>query len=140
MTLTGRFVALLALGALPIVLLGSTPGTAAAALGLWVLALLGLGILDLSLAGSPRKMILSRSLPSRVRLGESVTSDLYLTNTGTRRLSTVVRDAWQPSAGAGNNRTPLVLPSGERRLVSLPLTPGRRRRRRDRDRDEEGQS
>ncbi|TFC80451.1 DUF58 domain-containing protein [Cryobacterium cheniae] len=130
MTLTGRFVALLALGALPIVLLGSTPGTAATVLGLWVLALLGLGILDLILAGSPRKMILSRSLPSRVRLGESVTSDLYLTNTGARRLTTVVRDAWQPSAGAGNNRTPLVLPPGERRLVSLTLTPLRRGERR----------
>lgn len=130
MTLTGRFVALLALGVVPIVLLGNTPGRAAAVLGLWVLALLGLGILDLSLGGSPRKIVLSRSLPSRVRLGESVTSDLYLTNTGPRRLNLVVRDAWQPSAGAGNNRTPLVLPPGERRLVSLPLTPLRRGERR----------
>ena len=130
MTLTGRFVALLALGVVPIVLLGSTPGRAAAVLGLWVLALLALGILDLTLAGSPRKIVLSRSLPSRVRLGESVTSDLYLTNNGTRRLALVVRDAWQPSAGAGNNRTPLVLPPGERRLVSLTLTPLRRGERR----------
>ncbi|TFD01874.1 DUF58 domain-containing protein [Cryobacterium sinapicolor] len=130
MTLTGRFVALLALGVVPIVLLGSTPGRAAAVLGFWVLALLGLGILDLSLAGSPRKVALSRSLPSRVRLGESVTSDLYLTNTGPRRLNLMVRDAWQPSAGAGNNRTPQVLPPGERRLVSLSLTPNRRGERR----------
>jgi uncharacterized protein (DUF58 family) len=129
-TLTGRFVALLALGVVPIVLLGSTPGMAAAVLGLWVLALLGLGILDLTLAGSPRQIALSRSLPTRVRLGESVTSDLYLTNTGARRLNLVVRDAWQPSAGAGNNRTPLVLPPGERRLVSLTLTPLRRGERR----------
>ena len=103
---------------------------AAAVLGLWVLALLGLGILDLTLAGSPRQIALSRSLPTRVRLGESVTSDLYLTNTGARRLNLVVRDAWQPSAGAGNNRTPLVLPPGERRLVSLTLTPNRRGERR----------
>ncbi len=130
MTLTGRFVALLALGVVPIVLLGSTPGMAAAVLGLWVLALVGLGILDLTLAGSPRTIVLSRNLPPRVRLGESATSDLYLTNNGTRRLNMVVRDAWQPSAGAGNNRTPLVLPPGERRLVSLTLTPLRRGERR----------
>ena len=130
MTLTGRFVALLTLGVVPIVLLGSTPGRAAAVLAAWVLALLGLGILDLTLAGSPRQIALSRILPSRVRLGESVTSDLYLTNTGSRRLNMMVRDAWQPSAGAGNNRTPLVVPPGERRLVSLQLTPRRRGERR----------
>ena len=130
MTLTGRFVALLTLGVVPIVLLGSTPGRAAAVLAAWVLALLGLGILDLTLAGSPRQIALSRILPSRVRLGESVTSDLYLTNTGSRRLNMMVRDAWQPSAGAGNNRTPLVVPPGERRLVSLQLTPHRRGERR----------
>ncbi|TFC38008.1 DUF58 domain-containing protein [Cryobacterium sp. TMT2-14] len=130
MTLTGRFVALLALGVVPIVILGSTPGMATAVLGLWVLALVGLGILDLGQAGSPRKIVLSRSMPSRVRLGESVTSDLYLTNTGGRRLTMVVRDAWQPSAGTGNNRTPLVLPPGERRLVSLRMTPTRRGERR----------
>ena len=130
MTLTGRFVALLTLGVVPIVLLGSTPGRAAAVLAAWVLALLGFGILDLTLAGSPRQIALSRILPSRVRLGESVTSDLYLTNTGSRRLNMMVRDAWQPSAGAGNNRTPLVVPPGERRLVSLQLTPHRRGERR----------
>ena len=130
MTLTGRFVALLTLGVVPIVLLGSTPGRAATVLAAWVLAVLGLGILDLTLAGSPRQIALSRILPSRVRLGESVTSDLYLTNTGSRRLNMMVRDAWQPSAGAGNNRTPLVVPPGERRLVSLQLTPHRRGERR----------
>jgi uncharacterized protein (DUF58 family) len=129
-TLTGRFVALLALGVVPIVLLGRTPGAAAAVLGLWVLFVLALGILDLALAGSPRRVALARSLPSRVRLGETVTSDLYLTNTGTRRLNLVVRDAWQPSAGAGNNRTKLALPPGERRVVSLRLTPLRRGERR----------
>ncbi|TFC94129.1 MULTISPECIES: DUF58 domain-containing protein [Cryobacterium] len=130
MTLTGRFVALLALGVVPIVLFGRASETAATVLGLWVVAVLALGILDLILAGSPRRVALARSLPSRVRLGETVTSDLYLTNTGTRRLNMVVRDAWQPSAGAGNNRTKLALPPGERRVVSLRLTPHRRGERR----------
>ena len=130
MTVTGRFVALLALGALPIILLGRTGPEALGLLGLWLLLVLLLGILDLLLAASPRTIALERSLPSRVRLGESVTSELYLTNNGPRRLRGVVRDAWQPSAGAGNNRTPVSIPSGERRLVSLVLKPFRRGERR----------
>ena len=130
MTVTGRFVALLALGALPIILIGRTGPEALGLLGLWLLLVLLLGILDLLLAASPRTVALERSLPSRVRLGESVTSELYLTNNGPRRLRGVVRDAWQPSAGAGNNRTPVSIPSGERRLVSLVLKPFRRGERR----------
>ena len=130
MTVTGRFVALLALGALPIILIGRTGPEALGLLGLWLLLVLLLGILDLLLAASPRTIALERSLPSRVRLGESVTSELYLTNNGPRRLRGVVRDAWQPSAGAGNNRTPVSIPSGERRLVSLVLKPFRRGERR----------
>ena len=130
MTVTGRFVALVALGVVPIVALGRTPGTAALVLGLWLLVVLGAGTLDLALAGSPRTLSLVRSLPARVRLGETVMSDLYLTNTGTRRLRAIVRDGWQPSAGAGNNRTPVLIPPGERRLVSLRLAPSRRGERR----------
>jgi uncharacterized protein (DUF58 family) len=127
---TGRFALLVALGVVPVVLLGRTEEAATAVLALWLVATLALGVLDLSLAGSPRTISLARSLPARVRLGESVTSALYLTNTGRRRLDAVVRDAWQPSAGAGNNRTPVTIPVGERRLVSLRLTPLRRGERR----------
>ncbi|TFD77350.1 DUF58 domain-containing protein [Cryobacterium fucosi] len=130
MSVTGRFVALVALGVVPIIAFGRTPGTAGTVLGLWLLLVLGAGTLDLTLAGSPRSLSLTRSLPARVRLGETVTSDLYLTNTGSRRLRAIVRDGWQPSAGAGNNRTPVLIPPGERRLVSLRLAPSRRGERR----------
>ncbi|TFB53918.1 DUF58 domain-containing protein [Cryobacterium tagatosivorans] len=130
MALTGRFVALVALGALPIVLLGRTVPEALGVLGVWLGLVLALGLLDLSLAASPRSLALERDLPGRVRLGETVTSSLALTNTGRRALHGVVRDAWQPSAGAGNNRTPVAIPPGERRVVSLLLTPFRRGERR----------
>ena len=130
MTVTGRFALLVALGVVPIVLLGRTTAAALGVLGVWLIAVLLLGILDLSLAASPRALTLERRLPSRVRLGEQVTSELYLTNTGRRRMLAVVRDAWQPSAGAGNNRTRLTVPPGERRRVSLTLTPFRRGERR----------
>jgi uncharacterized protein (DUF58 family) len=130
MTITGRFVTLLALGVVPIVLLGHSLATAAGVLGLWVLFAVALGVADLLLAASPRRLSITRSLPSRVRLGESVTSELYVSNTGRRMLHAVVRDAWQPSAGAGNNRSRVSIPPGERRLVTLVLTPFRRGERR----------
>ncbi len=130
MTVTGRFVALVALGVVPIVLLGRTAEAAAAVLAVWLCAALVLALGDLALAASPRAVLLARELPGRVRLGETVTSELYVTNTGRRRLRGVVRDAWEPSAGAGNNRSPIDIPPGERRLVSLALRPFRRGERR----------
>ncbi|POH64456.1 MULTISPECIES: DUF58 domain-containing protein [Cryobacterium] len=126
MTLTGRFVLLVALGVVPIVLLGDTSTRALAVLAGWLLLALTLGSIDLALAASPRRLTLARVLPSRVRLGEEVTSELYLRNDGPRRLRGIVRDGWQPSAGAGNNRTAVTLPPGERRLVELTLVPTRR--------------
>ncbi|MBX0300871.1 DUF58 domain-containing protein [Cryobacterium sp. 1639] len=126
MALTGRFVLLLALGVVPLVLLDGTAVTAPVVLAGWVLFALLLGGIDLALAASPRALTVDRVLPTRVRLGETVTSELYLGNTGERRLRGVVRDGWQPSAGAGNNRTAVTLPAGERRLIELTLRPTRR--------------
>jgi uncharacterized protein (DUF58 family) len=126
MALTGRFVLLVALGVVPIVLLGNTVGSALAVLGAWLAFAVLLGGIDLALAASPRALAVSRALPARVRLGEEVMSELFLTNDGSRPLRGVVRDGWQPSAGAGNNRTRVTLPAGERRLITLPLRPTRR--------------
>jgi len=126
MALTGRFVLLLTLGVVPLVLLDGTAVTAPVVLAGWVLFALLLGGIDLALAASPRALTVDRVLPTRVRLGETVTSELYLGNTGERRLRGVVRDGWQPSAGAGNNRTAVTLPAGERRLIELTLRPTRR--------------
>ncbi|KFF59568.1 hypothetical protein JF66_10380 [Cryobacterium sp. MLB-32] len=130
MTFTGRFVVLVALGVIPVVLLGGTIPRAFVVLGLWMLFVFLLGGLDLLLTASPRSVTFERTVPARVRLGETVMSQLAITNTGTRRLNALVRDAWQPSAGAGNNRTLVAIPPRERRLVTLPLTPFRRGERR----------
>jgi len=130
MTLTGRFVFLVALGVVPIIFFGTTVMAAAAVLALWLLLVLVLGGIDLALAASPRAVTVERILPARVRLGESITSTLYLTNTGRRRLVALVRDAWQPSAGAGRNRSRVVIAPGERGLVPVTLTPFRRGERR----------
>jgi uncharacterized protein (DUF58 family) len=123
--LTGRFVALLALGAVPIVLLGQ-PWVLLA----WIGLVAALTALDIALAGSPREVRIARELPARVRLGESVRAELLLTNRGKRTIRGIVRDAWQPSAGAAETRHPLALPAGERRAVTTVLTPFRRGERR----------
>jgi len=130
MTLTGRFVALVALGVIPLVWLGDTLPRASMVLGLWLLFAVLLGAADLLLAASPRSVTLERNLPARVRLGEVIFSELFVTNTGPHRLRAVVRDAWQPSAGAGPNRTSVSVPPGERRLVTVTLRPFRRGERR----------
>ncbi|WP_368498948.1 DUF58 domain-containing protein [Herbiconiux sp. A18JL235] len=130
MALTGRLVALLAVGIVPVVLLGELYGRAALALLGWLALIVLLVVVDLLLAASPRRVSLDRTLPGRVRLGETATSTLYLTNTGRRMLRAVVRDAWQPSAGPSTNRSRVEVPAGERRAVTVALTPFRRGERR----------
>ncbi|CAN5203350.1 DUF58 domain-containing protein [soil metagenome] len=128
MAISGRFVILVAVGIVPIVIFGAVPG--AADPGLWLLAWIVFVVIalavDLAIAGSPRRLSLQRELPGRVRLGETTSATLYLTNAGRRRITGVVRDAWQPSAGAGATRTRLTLPAGERRAIVTALTPFRR--------------
>jgi uncharacterized protein (DUF58 family) len=109
----------------PIVLLGQ-PWVLLA----WIALVIAVAEVDLTLAASPRKVRISRDLPARVRLGETVRGDLLITNRGSRTIHGIVRDAWQPSAGAELTRHPLTVPAGERRMVSTMLTPFRRGERR----------
>src|SRR6201747_2691458 len=67
MAISGWFVALVAFGALPVIVTGQP-----VVLALWLVLVVALGVLDLVLAGSPRAVVLSRDLPWRVRLGETV--------------------------------------------------------------------
>jgi uncharacterized protein (DUF58 family) len=124
-TLTGRFVVLLALGVVPVVLIGA-PWVWIA----WLLIVVLLTALDLLAAPSPRAVRVTRDLPARVRLGETVRAEAILTNTGRRTIRGTVRDAWQPSAGAATTKHALLLPGGERRTFATTLTPFRRGERR----------
>ncbi|MFD3448536.1 DUF58 domain-containing protein [Microbacteriaceae bacterium 4G12] len=130
MAVTGRFVALLALGALPVVLFGADPAAGATVLAAWVAGCVLLGVLDLCLAASPRAVAIERELPGRLRLGETAASLLFLTNRGRRTLRGRVRDGWSPSAGAPSTRAALRIPPGERRVLEQALTPFRRGERR----------
>ena len=125
MAVSGWFVALVALGVVPLVVLNN-----AAVLPLWLILVVLLAIIDLLLAGSPRALVLNRTLPARVRLGESVPASLTLANTGRRRVRGTLRDAWQPSAGPLTTRHALLVPVNESRTVVTTLTPFRRGERR----------
>ena len=121
MAVSGWFVALLALGIVPVVAFGD-----ALALVGWLLLVVAVGAVDLALAGSPRAVTLGRKLPARVRLGDTATSSLTITNRGRRGIRGIVRDAWSPSAGASPTRARIAIPAGERRAVTTSLTPFRR--------------
>lgn len=121
MTVTGRAVALAAAGVVPVLL-----APAAATVLAWAAVVVVLCALDLALAASPAQVRVERDAPGAVRLGESATSTVVLTNDGRRTVRGLVRDAWQPSAGADANRHAVTLAPGESRRVQTRLTPRRR--------------
>lgn len=125
MAFSGWFVLVVAAGIIPLVA-SNEPLVLPAWLGFAAL----LATVDLAIAGSPRKIRLVRELPERIRLGETATSVLFATNLGRRTVRGIVRDGWEPSAGARPTRAPVTIPSGERRALSIGLTPFRRGERR----------
>ena len=125
MAISGWFVLLVAFGIVPIIATGEP-----VVFLLWIGFALLLGVLDLILAGSPRRVEVSRTVPSRVRLGETAASTLVLDNRGRRTVRAVLRDGWQPSAAATPLRHRITVPAGERRAVTTALTPFRRGERR----------
>ncbi|WP_250448050.1 DUF58 domain-containing protein, partial [Actinotalea sp. C106] len=121
MTITWRAVALMALGLLPVLLVPASGVVLA-----WAVLVVLACALDVALAASPRQVAISRSVPTSVRLTEASRSTLVVTNRSRRRLRALVRDAWQPSAGATENRHEVDLPPGEARRLVTPLVPTRR--------------
>lgn len=120
MSLTGRTV-LLALGGLLPVLLSPSFATVL----LVVSVLVVLVVVDVLLAAPVSSLQLVRSGASACRLGDSAAVELAVTN-GPRPLRAVLRDAWVPSAGASPRTHSLVIPPGERRVLTTTLLPTRR--------------
>ncbi|WP_395639262.1 DUF58 domain-containing protein [Pseudolysinimonas sp.] len=125
MAVSGWFVLLVAVGVVPVVLLDGVPGAV-----LWAGVLAAVIAVDLILAGSPAALEFARDLPARLRLGESAAVRLAIANPGRRTVRGVLRDAWEPSAGARPNRHRLTLAAGDSTVVTSTLTPVRRGERR----------
>ncbi|QIG38289.1 DUF58 domain-containing protein [Microbacterium sp. 4R-513] len=126
MYVTGRLPLLVALGAVPVVLLSLAGVDAWATAAGWLLLCLVAAVTDAAAAASARGLRVERRIPRRTLLGQRVETELWLTNPGVRRIRGRVRDAWQPTAGAPPERLPLDLPGGERRRLVVPLLPRRR--------------
>jgi len=129
MAITGWFVLLVALGAVPVVALSTVAPAGLVLLG-WLALVVVLAGLDLALAASPRALRLQRQTDARVRLTETARATLLISNPTRRTLRGRIRDAWEPSAGARPSRHTVVVPPGERRAVVTELTPWRRGERR----------
>ncbi len=125
MFLTGRTALLVGLGVVPLVLLAGAGWPAWPVTLGWLALCVALVAVDAASAADPATLAVQRVLPSRVRLGEPVAGELWL-RAGRRRVRGMVRDAWQPTAGAPLSRAAIDIPAGERRLVRVPLLPRRR--------------
>jgi uncharacterized protein (DUF58 family) len=121
MSIGGRVPLLLLLGLVPVVLRPE-----ASTVRLWLLVVAVLVVADLLLAPSVRTLAVSRQPVGTVRLGYDAESVLLVENVGGRRVRGVVRDAWQPTAGAAGNRHRIGLDPGDRVLLRTGLTPRRR--------------
>lgn len=126
MFVTGRLALLVAVGVVPLVLLSTAGAPAWLVVGGWVLLCALAALIDILAAADPRAVEITRRLPERVLRDEPVAGELRVRNLGRRVLRARVRDAWQPTAGAPEERSRFVVPPGERRGAPLPLLPRRR--------------
>ncbi|MCR2785243.1 MULTISPECIES: DUF58 domain-containing protein [unclassified Microbacterium] len=126
MYVTGRLPLLVALGVVPVVLLGAAGIPPWPVVAGWLLLCVVVIAVDAAIAADPRTLRVSRSGPARTRLGERIDTQVVVDNVGTRRLRGRLRDAWQPTAGAPQRRADLDVPAGERRVIAVPLQPRRR--------------
>ncbi|MFH9863171.1 DUF58 domain-containing protein [Streptomyces sp. NPDC017202] len=127
MALTGRTALLAALGALPV--------------GIWAPSWTGILAVnaplviacacDFALAAPVRRLRLTRSGDTSVRLGDTADVTLTITNPSRRLLRADIRDAWppsswQPGTEIAASRHETTVPAGERRRITTRLRPTRR--------------
>lgn len=121
MALSGRVPLLVLLGLLPLVLRPS-----ASTLWLWLLVVAVVCAVDRYAAPRPSTVVLERAEVGSVRLGHPTATEVLARNPGTRRLRLLVRDAWPPSAGAGDDRHLVDLRPGAALRLRTTLQPTRR--------------
>lgn len=126
MYVTGRLPLLVALGGVPVALLSIVGVNAWLAAAGWIVLCVVLALVDVAAAPDPHAVRVERTVPKRALLGEQVQTELRLRNTGARVLHGRVRDAWQPTAGAPDDRLAVDIPPGESRELRIPLLPRRR--------------
>ncbi|MGW1685993.1 DUF58 domain-containing protein [Streptomyces albidoflavus] len=126
MALTGRTALLAALGSLPVALLEPSWLGVAAVNSPLALAMM----CDYAFAAPVRMPRFTRSGDTHVRQGEMAETNLQLTNTSSRPLRALLRDAWPPSNAAPGAtdaaRHRVDVPAGGTRELHTQLRPTRR--------------
>jgi uncharacterized protein (DUF58 family) len=121
MAISGRFVALVLLGMVPVLLFpGWLTMLATAAL------LTALLVAELVFAAPLRQVSVLRAEPGNVTLNNAADAVLTIRNDGRRMLRGSFRDGWQPSAGAQDPVQDITVPAGEGRRFTVRLRPTRR--------------
>ena len=126
MAVTGRLAALAALVAAALVVGDRSWGT------FWLanLCLVLVALADVLLAAPVRRLSMTRSGTTSVRLHEEAVVTLTVANRSSRTARLRVRDAWPPSAGSSPRVHRVRIPGGERRRLVTSLLPTRRGDRR----------
>ncbi len=125
MYITGWTVLLVALGAIPA---AWTQDRGVA--WMWAIGALLLAAIDALLAPTSASVGVKRTVPRAVRLTEETTSVVTLANLTRRHLRGGLRDAWQPSAGARDNRHRVLVRPLDVQRFTTRLRPTRRGDRR----------
>lgn len=92
----------------------------------WGSLVLALMAVDLVLAPSPAVLEWRRAPSEPLHEGRTTTTTLTVTNPSRRTFRAHIRDAWQPSAGAGEDRHEISLGAGHTATLTTQLTPTRR--------------
>lgn len=121
MAVSGRFVALVLLGLVPVLLFPNWLTVLATAALLTALL-----VAELVFAASLRQVTVVRAEPENVTLTNAVDALLTIRNGGHRMLRGSFRDGWQPSAGAQDSVQDITVPAGEGRRFTVRLRPTRR--------------
>jgi uncharacterized protein (DUF58 family) len=121
MAISGRVPLLLVLGLVPVAL-----RPVMSTMWLWLLLVLLLVLTDVLLAPSAASLSFERRPVGAVRLGHPTDTLVVATNTSRRRVRALLRDAWQPSAGASGNRHQVRLAPSDRAPLRTALQPRRR--------------
>ncbi len=124
MYLTGRLPLLVALGAIPVVVLTVAGADAWVCAAGWVVLCALAVAADVATAADPRQVRVDRDVPRRALLHSRVQTSLTLR--GPRRMRGGLRDAWQPTAGAPAARCVVRLEPDEPQRLTVPLHPRRR--------------
>jgi uncharacterized protein (DUF58 family) len=121
MAISGRVPLLIMLGLVPVVL-----RPVMSTVWLWLLVVLLLCVVDWLLAPRATALTFVRRPLGPVRLGTPSETTVEVTNGSERRVRALLRDAWQPTAGASDNRRRVRLAPGDRTRWRVPLLPRRR--------------